>query len=193
MQLDAKKIGAGVAAAVATGVGYVLLSRAEKPASFRTVSREGAFSVRDYPSLLVVETVIQGMRESAVALGLGRLGRYLFAAKRARLTVPVLADGDEDGRGWRTRLVMPARTRREALPEPVDDVSVRELPSRRIAAMRFSGESGDDAIEAHEAELRRWMEAHGLRAAGPVELAFYNSPLTPAPLRRSEVLIPLAA
>jgi len=88
---------------------------------------------------------------------------------------------------------MPARARRQPLPEPVQDVAVRELPSRRIAAVRFSGENGDDAIEAHEADLRRWMQAQGLRAAGPAELAFYNSPLTPAALRRSEVLIPLAA
>lgn len=193
MQLNAKMIGGGVAAAVATGIGYLLLSRGEHAASFRTVSREGAFSIRDYPSLWVAETVIEGMRESAVALGLGKLAGYLFGrGGSSRLTVPVLADGDEDGRGWRTRLVMPARIRPENL-EPEDGVSLRALPPRRIAAVRFTGDSDDRALGSHEAELRRWMASHGLRAAGPVEHAFYNSPLTPPALRRSEVLIPLAA
>lgn len=189
--MNAKMIGGGVAAAVATGVGYLLLSRSDA-ASFRTVSREGAFSVRDYPRLWVAETVIEGMRESAVALGLGRLARYLFGTG-AKRSVPVLADGDEDGRGWRTRLVMPGTIDPGTLPEPGEGVAVRELPPRRIAAMRFAGESDDRTLCTHEAELRRWMEDHGLRAAGPVEHAFYNSPLTPAPLRRNEVLIPLAA
>ncbi|RYD53818.1 MAG: heme-binding protein [Sphingomonadales bacterium] len=193
MRLNVKMIGGGVAAAVASGVGYLLLSRGEKAASFRIVSREGAFSVRDYPRLWVAETVIEGMRESAVARGLGRLAEYLFGRSgAARLTIPVLADGDEDGRGWRTRLVMPARMDPESL-EPEEGVSLRALPARRIAAMRFSGKSDDQALGAHEEELREWMKAQGLRAAGPVEHAFYNLPLTPAPLRRSEVLIPLAA
>lgn len=194
MQRSAKMIGGGIAAAVAASVGYLLLSRNEDAASFETVSREGAFSVRDYPRLWVAETVIQGMRESAVARGLGTLAEYLFGRSGAsRLTVPVLSDGDEDGRGWRTRLVMPARIDPEALPEPAQGVSLRALPARRIAAMRFTGESDDHALDTHEAELRRWMKDHGLRAAGPVEHAFYNSPLTPARLRRNEVLIPLAA
>ncbi|RYD87594.1 MAG: heme-binding protein [Sphingomonadales bacterium] len=193
MALNVKMIGGGVAAAVATGIGYLLLSRDEKAAAFRTVSREGAFSIRDYPKLWVAETVIEGMRESAVACGLGKLAEYLFGRSGgSRLTIPVLADGDEDGRGWRTRLVMPARIHPENL-EPEEGVSLRALPPRRIAAVRFTGENDDHALGTHEAELRRWMKAHGLRAAGPVEHAFYNSPLTPARLRRSEVLIPLAA
>jgi hypothetical protein len=193
MALNAKMIGGGVAAAVAASVGYLLLSRGEQAASFRTVSREGAFSVRDYPRLWVAETVIQGMRESAVARGLGKLAEYVFGrGGLSRLTVPVLSDGDEDGRGWRTRLVVPERVHPEDLV-PEEGVELRALPPRRIAAVRFSGASDDSALGTHEAELRRWMKAHGLRAAGPVEHAFYNSPLTPPRLRRSEVLIPLAA
>ncbi len=192
MHRNAKMIGGAIAAAVATSVGYLLLSRGEQAAHFRTVSREGAFSIRDYDRLWVAETVIEGMRESAVALGLGRLARYIFGTS-AKRTVPVLADGDEDGRGWRTRLVVPARLDPGTLPKPSEGVAVRELPSRRIAAMRFSGETDDHALVTHEAELRKWIKDHGLRAAGPVELAFYNSPLTPSALRRNEVLIPLAA
>ena len=192
MRLNTKMIGGGVAAAVATGVGYLLLARGEQAAHFRTVSREGAFSVRDYDRLWVAETVIEGMRESAVALGLGRLARYIFGAS-AKRTVPVLADGDEDGRGWRTRLALPARIDPDTLPEPAEGVAIRELPPRRIAAMRFAGQSDDQTLVTHEARLRKWMKQHGLRAAGPVEHAFYNSPLTPALLRRNEVLIPLAA
>lgn len=188
MQLNPKLVGAGVAAAVATTIGYLLLSKRDD-AAFRTLEREGAFSVRDYPRLRVVETVSDGLRESALARGFLALADYVGGAGRP---VPLFADGDEDGRGWRTRLVVPPRLV-EALPDPDEDVTVRDLPARRIAAVRFAGEPTEEVLDAQEDALRDWMRANRLRAAGPVEHAFYNPPFTPGPLRRNEVLIPLAA
>jgi hypothetical protein len=193
MQINVRTIGAGVAAAVAAGFGYAMLSRHDHAAAFATVEREGAFSVRDYPRLLVAETVVPGPRRSALSLGFAALTDYLAGKARAPIAVPVLADGDEDGRGWRTRLVISERLGVDALPAPREGVSLRALPPRRLAALRFAGAGDDGALDAHEAELRAWMEDRGLSAAGPVEHAFYNSPFTPAPLRRNEVLIPLAA
>ena len=197
MQLNPKLVGAGVAAAVAAGLGYALLSARDEEAGFKTLEREGAFSVRDYPRLLVAETISLGMRESALARGFLALADYLRGKDRAGarlpMTVPVLFDGDEDGRGWRTRLVLPQRYSPETLPEPGEEIAIRSLPARRIAAVRFAGEATDGALDRHEDALRDWMRAHRLSAAGPVEHAFYNAPFTPGPLRRNEVLIPLAA
>lgn len=195
MQINARMIGAGVAAAVAAGVGYMLLSRSEADAGFDTVTRDGDFSVRDYHRQLVAEMVVPGLRQAALSVGFTRLADYVFGRSRGgrRLPVPMFADGDEDGRGWRTRVLMPADADVEILPEPEDCVSVRTLPARRIAALRFAGIDSEGALDAHEAELRAWIGANGLRPAGPVEHAFYNSPFTPARLRRTEVLIPLAA
>ncbi|MES2442941.1 MAG: heme-binding protein [Pseudomonadota bacterium] len=196
MQINARMVGAGVAAAVAAGLGYLLLSHDKEP-DFATVERDGAFSVRDYPRLVVAETVSQGLRESALSRGFVALAGYLAGTgrngRRIPMTVPVLADGDDDGRGWRTRFVMPARLSPEALPAPGNGIVIRALDARRLAAVRFAGEANDDALAAHEDELRGWIAEHGHRAAGPAEHAFYNSPLTPGPLRRNEVLIPLAA
>jgi len=44
-------------------------------------------------------------------------------------------------------------------------------------------------LAAKEIELRRWIESHWLTPVGPVEHAFYNSPVMPGPLRSNEVLI----
>jgi hypothetical protein len=191
MHVNARMIGAGVAAAVAAAVGYVLL-RKDEDLEFETDLREGAYSVRRYPRLLVAETIEPGMRESALSRGFKALADFLGSAP-VPMTVPVLADGDDDGRGWRTRLVIPARFGAEMLPAPAEGVTLRELAPRTLAAIRFSGEADDSALARHETELRGWMEAHGFSAAGPVGYAFYNSPFTPAPLKRNEVLIPLAA
>lgn len=188
MQLNPKLVGAGVAAAVATGLGYLMLSRRDE--GFETLEREGAFSVRDYPALVVAETVSAGMRESALTLGFLALADYVAAAGRMR--GPLFADGDDDGRGWRTRVMVP-QSRIDALPEPGEEVTVRDLPARRLAAVRFAGEATDDVLDRHEDALRDWMRAHRLSPAGPVEHAFYDGPFTPGMLRRNEVLIPLAA
>jgi len=197
MQLNPKFVGAGVAAAIAAGLGYALLSAQDDEAEFKMLERDGAFSVRDYPRLLVAETVSLGMRESALTRGFLALADYIVGKDRggARIpmTVPVLADGDEDGRGWRTRFVMPARYTPETLPMPGEEIAIRTLPPRRLAAVRFAGEATDALLDQHEDALRDWMSGHALSAAGPVEHAFYDPPFTPGMLRRNEVLIPLAA
>lgn len=193
MRINPRMIGAGVAAAVAATVGYILLSKPDEEAAFDTVTRDGDFSVRDYPGLLVAEVVVPGLRQAALSVGFDRLAEFVFGRGRAARRLPVFADGDEDGRGWRTRLLLPADTAIEALGDPETGVRLRALPARRIAALRFAGPENERTLDACEAELRAWIGANGLSPAGPVEHAFYNSPFTPAPLRRTEVLIPLAA
>lgn len=193
MHRNAKIVGAGVAVAIAAGLGYAFFGHDDE-LDFDTVQRDGAFSVRDYPRLVVAETVEAGPRQSALTRGFMALVDYVRGGgARIPMTLPVLADGDEDGRGWRTRFVIPASIAPETLPPPADGVTVRALAPRRLAALRFSGEASDALLARQEDELRRWIEAHGHRAAGPVEHAFYNSPIAPGALRRNEVLIPLAA
>lgn len=190
MHRNVKIIGAGVAVAVAAGLGYALF-RQDGELDFDTVKRDGAFSVRDYPRLVVAETVAEGPRQSALSRGFMALADYICGdGARLPMTLPVLADGDEDGRGWRTCFVLPSSI---PLPVPARGVTVRALAPRRLAALRFAGEPTDGALSNQEAQLRRWMDAHGLHASGPVEHAFYNSPIAPGALRRNEVLIPLAA
>lgn len=193
MRISARMIGTGVAAAVAASIGYILLSRPDAEDAFSTVTRDGDFSVRDYPGLLVAEMVVPGLRQAALSVGFTQLAEFVFGRGRSGRRLPLFADGDEDGRGWRTRMLLPADTSVAALGDPEPGVRLRTVPARRIAALRFAGQDSDGALDAYEAELRAWIGANGLRPAGPVEHAFYNSPFTPAPLRRTEVLIPLAA
>ena len=189
-------VGAGVAAAIAAGLGYALFFNSDDEVEFDTILRDGAFSVRAYPQLVVAETIELGPRESALARGYATLteflGKLAHGAERIALRVPVLADGDDVGRGWRTRLALPAALVGDARAEE-KGVRIRTLNPRRLAALRFSGEASDPTLARRETDLRYWMETHGLRPSGPVEHAYYSAPLIPAPLRRNEVLIPLAA
>ena len=151
---------------------------------------------------MVAETTDIGDRATSLRSGFRRLAGYIFAKHRGgsgqggaddspiAMTAPVLTDRAEAG-VWRTRFVMPARYRRHMLPRPGSGVTIASLPARRVAAIRFAGRAGDDALNAHERDLRLWLARHKFRPVGAAEYAFYNSPMVPAPLRRNEVLIPI--
>lgn len=193
---------------LAGGLGYYLYERNTEQPNYRLILRDGPFEVRQYPKMLVAETITSGSREEALNSGFRELANYIFAKSRGgekipmtapviqdreniSMTAPVLQDRAEH-RGWRTRFIMPARYTRATLPPPVRGVSISETPARRLAAVRFSGRADDAAIADHESELRRWMSARGLQPSGPAEYAFYNSPFIPPLARRNEILIPVA-
>lgn len=193
-------IGGGLIA-VATAATALLAYReksVEQPV-YRRIDGDDDVEVRDYPALVLAETTEAGDRLSALNAGFQRLADYIFAKRRGpggdqtriAMTAPVLSDRNERG-AWRTRFVMPARFGVESLPAPDGGVHITTLPARRIAAMRFSGSGGDEALADHERRLRVWLAQHGYTPEGPVEYAFYNSPFVPPPLRHNEVLVPIA-
>lgn len=187
---------AGVGLLAVAGAAYFVYREksVEKP-PYRVVERDGQFEVRDYPELLVAETSVAGERGFALDQGFSRLADYIFAKSRdgqkVAMTAPVLS-ADGGGGEWATRFVMPARFDRDTLPEPDPGIRITTLPARRVAALRFSGTSEEAALADHEQQLRDWVGAKKLKTAGDAERAFYNSPLVPAPIRRTEILIPLA-
>ena len=75
---------------------------------------------------------------------------------------------------------------------PGPEVATATLPARRVAAIAFAGRASDTDLHDRERDLRDWLLARGERPTGPAEYAFYNSPFIPGPLRRNEVLLPIA-
>ena len=199
-------VGVG-ALSLTAALGYYLYERNTEQPKYRLILKDGAFEVRQYPSLLVAEAVTSGSREDALNRGFRTLANYIFAKSRGSekisMTAPVMQDRekismtapvmqDEAGNdGWRTRFVMPAGYTPATLPQPPQGISISEVPARRLAVIRFSGAAHDEAIAARETGLRRWLAAHDLQASGPAEYAFYNSPFIPSFLRRNEILIPV--
>lgn len=186
--------GVAVAAAAGAAIYYARERRTESPVH-ETIISDGAFELRRYPALLVAEAVRFGDRAGALRSAFGALADYIFAESREgdaiAMTAPVLAAPTEEG-ALRVRFVMPAIWTRATLPAPNQGVEIDELPARRVAVIRFGGRVDDALLARKEAELRDWMATQGLVAAQPAEQAYYNSPATPGPLRRNEVLIQIA-
>jgi SOUL heme-binding protein len=195
-------VGGGVAAAagIASAL-YIWREKQTERAAYSVVVADGAIEVRDYPDLIVAQTEDQGQRDAALGDGFDALAAYIFGTSRGRddtgspheiaMTAPVLSDRAEAG-SWRTRFVMPRGETLDTLPEPGPGVSIQPLPARRVAAIKFSGLADDALLAAHERDLRAWLLQRSLLPAAPAEYAFYDSPFVPGPLRRTEVLIPLA-
>ena len=182
-------------AAVAAAAYYLNERNSEKP-DYDLLIDEGRFALRAYSAMMMAETVQQGQRETALGNGFRVLADYIFARSRPgrkiAMTSPVMRERAETDGEWRTRCVMPARLHKSDLPEPAPGVTLAEQPARKVAAIRFSGSADDEMLAENEANLREWMAANSLEPAGDAEYAFYNSPFIPGPMRRNEVLIPVA-
>jgi effector-binding domain-containing protein len=80
----------------------------------------------------------------------------------------------------------------ETLPAPNDPaVSLRQVPARYMAAVRYSGFWSEKAYNSNLDELSSWMAQQGLKAVGEPIWARYNPPFMPWFLRRNEILVPV--
>jgi SOUL heme-binding protein len=188
--------GLGIAVIGAAAV-YAQYRNTEEP-EFVAVRTDGDFELRDYPALVVAEVISSGDRQRASGASFRRLAAYIFAQDRPQggesiaMTAPVLQQETGAGR-WRMRFVMPAKYTLATLPSAPSDIALTEVPGRRMAAVRFSGNGSAGDLAAREAQLRNWLEGQGIAPLGEAEYAFYDAPMVPGPLRRNEVLIPVAA
>ena len=190
---------------IGLGIAYVLREKATPEPDYRVLASEHEFQIRAYPAVSIAETVVQGARKDALNEGYRILADYLTAKSRPGeklpMRVPVLQDSgnpmatdppvfdDEVEGGWRVRFVLPDGEH----PKPPEGVTVTEMPARRVGAVAFSGTANDDRLAEAEDRLRGWLARHGEKCLTvEPEYAFYNSPMIPPPLRRNEVLLPLA-
>jgi len=180
----------------------------EEPA-FRTVLRDSAFEIRDYPALVVAEVAVIGEQKEAASKGFRLLAGYIFGGNRRKqsiaMTAPVAQEPSSEkiamtapviqtqtAGEWVVRFTMPSAYSLETLPEPNDTrVRLRVTPPARFVVIQFSGLARPDDVAAKTAELSAWMQQRHLRRAGPASLAQYNPPWTLWFMRKNEVMIPI--
>lgn len=189
----------------------------EQP-SYAVSAKSGAIEVRDYAPQLAAQVEVTGEREAAINAGFRLLADYIFGNNqensKVAMTAPVIqapkAEAKGQGgrsiamtapvvqapaseNGWSVRFIMPVKYTLESIPRP-NNPRVRLLPvaSQRVAAIRFSGLANEKVLQRKTEELRAYLAAQKLVAAGPAMYAFYDPPWTLPFLRRNEVLIDLA-
>ena len=184
--------------------------RTVEQAGYAGVQREGAFEIREYDELVVVETTESGQLETAQSRAFRRLFDYISGNNRTRtkvsMTAPVLQEPesttiamtapviqDEVADGWRMAFVLPSKYTFETAPRPEDErVVLRRHRGGRFAVVRFSGSLDEAVMRTQAARLQQWITDQGLEAISAPRSAAYDPPFTIPFLRRNEIMIEVA-
>jgi effector-binding domain-containing protein len=180
-------------------------------AKYHVVTKDGKFEIRDYAPQLLAEILVAADLEQAGNKAFRTLFRYISGANRSRAKVAMTAPVSQEPSGekikmtapvgqqaardqWAVSFTMPASYTMESLPQPDDPkITLRQVPARRMAAVRYSGFWSEKKYERNKQELEAWMRAKGLDITGDPVWARYNPPFTLWFLRRNEILFPTTA
>ena len=186
-------------------------SMAIEEAKYEVIKKENKFELRDYASHILAETVVEGSLEDAGSEAFKRLFGYISGDNRSGNKVAMTAPVSQEPMGekiemtapvgqkrvkesWIVSFMMPDSYTLETLPEPEDPkVTLRQVPARRMAAVRYSGFWSEKGYLQHKSELESWIQRMGLTMIGDPIWARYNPPFMPWFLRRNEILIPIDA
>ena len=174
----------------------------------RTLDADNAIELRRYAGYAVAEVTVPGPADSAGNTAFPILAGYIFGgnqgARKLAMTAPVTQAPQKlamtapvtqtaAGDSHVVQFVLPKGVTAEAAPVPNDArVRLRDVPARRLAAVRFSGFWSEANYAEHLGKLTAAMRAAGLQAAGEPVLSRYNPPITPWFLRRNEIWIDIA-
>lgn len=180
-------------------------------AAYKVLTTSGKFEIREYAPQILAEIVIEGDLEEAGNKAFRPLFNYISGANRSHSKVPMSAPVTQEKSGekiamtapvnqqrsgdkWVVSFTMPASYSMDTLPVPDDpQITLRQVPARRMAAVRYSGFWSEKRYLQHKSELDTWILEQGLTVTGVPVWARYNPPFTPWFLRRNEILIPLGA
>ncbi len=178
-------------------------------APYKVVEKEKSFEIRDYEPCILAETVVEGDLEEAGNTAFNRLFGYISGKNRAEAKVAMTAPVSQEATGekiemtapvaqqrvqerWAVSFMMPTSYTLETLPQPEDPkVTLRQVPARRMATVRYSGLWSEKSYREHKLKLESWIKEKGLSPVGESVWARYNPPFTPWFLRRNEIQIPI--
>lgn len=188
--------GVVVVAGAAFLVTKTISDHTEEP-DYDAVRKDGEIEIRDYDAMVVAETIKSGYHEKARRSGFETLADYISASNRSgkkiTMTAPVLqqlSENEGQTKGWAIRFVMPKSYSRSTLPTPSSTaVSLKDVPAKRVVAIRFSGNFSASLASKKLMALYNYIADENLKQKGDPEYAFYNPPWTPGFMKRNEIFI----
>jgi len=177
---------------------------------YSVIERQDDIEFRRYTPFIVASTQLGKTGDQGLSSGFRVLAGYIFGGnqpgEKIAMTAPVLQQNTEgeslpmtapvlvSGEGMRMAFVMPEGRSIDDLPRPNSEkVSLTTIDWGEVAALRFTGRGKQTRFQSAEVKLRERLKALDRTPSGPALYAQYNSPSAFPPLRRNEVLIPLAS
>ena len=181
----------------------------EKP-EYEVLFEEGKIEYRLYDSYIVAETAVnlENGYNKASNEGFRRLFNYITGANardsKIDMTAPVQMSMPTNGKeidmtapvqsivsenSLQVAFMLPSEFSFENAPQPTDHrVSLRKIPKRIMAVIRYSGRWTESNRDKYTYRLRSALDREGIEPLSNAESAAYNAPFTPPFLRRNEIM-----
>lgn len=182
---------------------------ASEEAEYTLVLQEGNFELRTYAPQVLAETLVEGGFGNVGNKAFMRLFKYITgnntSQQKIAMTSPVTQSSESEKiamtspvtqhpvkDSWAISFTMPATATLETLPIPNDPkVTLRQVPERHLAVIRYSGLWTEKGYLKNKAKLENWLKEKGYTVIGEPVWARYDPPFKPWFLRRNEVLLPI--
>ncbi|MBV5338097.1 MAG: heme-binding protein [Deltaproteobacteria bacterium] len=184
---------------------------AAEEAHYTVIKTDDIFELREYAPQILAEIIVEGNLEGAGNKAFRPLFRYISGDNKLRGKIAMTAPVSQEQQGekismtapvsqqrvqgkWAVSFTMPASYTMETLPAPDDSsIKLRQVPARRVAAVRYSGFWSEEKYLLHKEKLEKWIKDNRFTVSGEPVWARYNPPFTPWFMRRNEILVPVAA
>jgi hypothetical protein len=187
-----------------------MTSQAIEEPSYEVTGRIGDVELRLYAAYVVAEVRVTGSADEAGRQAFPILAAYIFGKNKGGQKFPMTAPVTQSAAGTKMQMtapvtqntvsggyavqfVLPRGVTLAAAPKPIDPrVTLREVESRRVAVIRYSGFWSDANYDEHLSILQQVLRSAGQAWTGDPIYARYNAPFVPWFLRRNEIWLPLA-
>lgn len=169
--------------------------------NYAVILEKDRFAIRDYASVVVVETEVVSSRREASGDAFRSLFRYISGNNEANLEISMTSpvaqtlanqNDDDSAERWIVRFFLPNNMAEENIPLPSEKgVTVSKLKAQRFASVSFKGAQSDKKIEENTAKLEAFIAQNGYEVSGRPIYAFYDPPFIPWFLRDNEILLPV--
>ncbi|MBN2511853.1 MAG: heme-binding protein [Sedimentisphaerales bacterium] len=178
-------------------------------ARYTVLEKKGSLELRQYAPQIIAETIVDTDFDQAGNMAFNRLYNYIsgrnITQESIRMTAPVNqvpakekiamtapVNQQQSGDKYAVSFLMPSKYTMDTIPRPLDpNVVIKQVPARKIAAIRYSGTWSRNRYEQKKAALESFMQEKNLIPNGQPVFARYDPPFQLWFLRRNEVLIPV--
>ncbi len=187
----------------------VVPAMATEEAPYTVIKNDDIFELREYAPQILAEIIVDGDLEGAGNKAFRPLFRYISGDNKSRGKITMTAPVSQERKGekismtapvsqqsvqgkWAVSFTMPTSYTMETLPTPDDsNIMLRQVPTRRMAAVRYSGFWSEEKYLLNKEKLAKWIKDNHFTVVGEPVWARYNAPFTPWFMRRNEILIPV--
>ncbi len=175
-------------------------------APYSIIKAENSFEIREYKSLIVAKTTVNGSYKDMSSIAFNRLFKYISGdnqkqskiamtapvlqsqGEKISMTAPVFIDNTDNK--WTMAFVLPTSYSLETAPKPLNpDITIEEVKKHQAAVLVFSGLLNPRTISEKSNQLQEWLSKNKYRSLSAPTVAGYDPPWTIPLFRRNEVQI----